>query len=105
MLAGILSAGAAPAIVKADSLMKIFLPSQQIIVGRGLKSPPNIIDDYNFMMFTEAVGYFTIVNSECKPIGENVKIYVEDYKRNFAKLTAARKQAKQVKLAERSLLC
>jgi hypothetical protein len=49
LLAGIFATATAPAIVKADSLMKIFVPSKKIIVGRGLTSQINIIDEASFM--------------------------------------------------------
>jgi hypothetical protein len=61
MLAGIFAAAAAPAIVRADSLMKIYVPSNEIYVGRGLTKYITLIDETGYHELFREVFYRTIV--------------------------------------------
>ncbi|MCK9361740.1 hypothetical protein M0Q28_05990 [Patescibacteria group bacterium] len=45
-LTGLVGALAAPAIVRADSLMKIFVPKPEILLPYGLIPPPGTLDEF-----------------------------------------------------------
>lgn len=48
-LGAILTAGIAPAIVKAENISKIFVPKKEIFVGRGFMTASFIIDQSGYL--------------------------------------------------------